>query len=109
MIRRFTIALFALLASSCGSVSDLQPQAGKALPQKPALASRALTAEELLELPPQADPDRVDELNKRGAVREGDPFDLPPPDGEAVPLPEASSQPKTPSTTGPDNQEPQRP
>jgi hypothetical protein len=108
MIRRLAIITLTLAACSCGSVADLQPQAGKSLPQKPALASRPLTAAELLELPPMADPDRVDELNKRGAVREADPFDLPPPDGEAVPLPVASDQPTTPSTSGPDNQEPQR-
>jgi hypothetical protein len=107
MTRRLAIALLALSVAGCGQVGDLQPQAGKTLPQKPALASRPLTASELLELPPQADPDRVDELNKRGEVRRGDRFDLPPPDGESVPLPVASEQPQTPSTTGPDNREPQ--
>ena len=87
MIKRFAMVGLALAAASCGGRSDLQPQAGKSLPQKPALASRALTAEELLELPPQADPRRVDELNKRGDKREPDRFDMPPPDGEAVPPP----------------------
>jgi hypothetical protein len=96
MIKRFALASFALAVTSCGSVSDLQPQAGKSLPQKPALAARALTAEELLELPPQADPRRVDELSKRGDKREPDRFDLPPPDGEAVPppLPETAQEPQ---------------
>ena len=87
MIKRLALLTVALTVASCGSRSDLQPQAGKALPQKPALAARALTANELLELPPQADPRRVDELNKRGEVRAPDRFDLPPPDGEAVPPP----------------------
>lgn len=104
-MRRLLIAVMVLGSAGCGRVADLQPQAGKTLPQKPALASRALTAEELLELPPHADPRRVDELTKRGEVRQADRFDLPPPDGESVPLPE--DQPPTPSTTGPDNQEPQ--
>ena len=96
MIKRFALASFTLAVASCGSVSDLQPQAGKSLPQKPALAARALTAEELLELPPQADPRRVDELSKRGDKREPDRFDLPPPDGEAVPppLPETAQEPQ---------------
>lgn len=96
MIKRLALALLALTVSACGGRSDLQPQAGKSLPQKPALASRALTAEELLELPPQADPRRVDELNKRGDKREPDRFDLPPPDGEAVPppLPEPAQEPQ---------------
>jgi hypothetical protein len=87
MIKRLALAFLTLALASCGSVSDLQPQAGKSLPQKPALAARALTADELLDLPTQADPRRVDELNKRGDVREPDRFDLPPPDGEAVPPP----------------------
>ncbi len=87
MTKRLAIAMLLLATASCGRVADLQPQAGKTLPQKPALASRALTAEELLERPPHADPRRVDELSKRGEVREADRFDLPPPDGEAVPLP----------------------
>ena len=106
MIKRAATAALALAAASCGSVSDLQPLAGKSLPQKPALAARALTAEELLQLPPQADPRRVDELSKRGDVRARDRFDLPPPDGEAMPPP--VDEPSTASTTGPDKQEPRR-
>ena len=104
MTKRFRIALLTLALVGCGKTADLEPQAGKTLPQKPALASRQLTAEELLDLPPQAAPKRVDELNKRGDVRTADRFDLPPPDGGAVP-PATSGQPATPSTTGPDNQE----
>ena len=96
MIKRLALASVELVVASCGGRSDLQPQAGKSLPQKPALASRALTAEELLELPTQADPRRVDELNKRGDKREPDRFDMPPPDGEAVPppLPEPAQEPQ---------------
>ena len=98
-MRRLALVMLALTVASCGSVSDLEPQAGKSLPQKPALASRTPTAKELLELPTQAVPRRVDELNRRGEVREVDRFDLPPPDVE----------PATPSTTGPDNEgEPRR-
>ena len=104
MRKLLVIGAIALTTISCGRMADLQPRAGKTLPQKPALASRALTAEELLELPPHADPKRVDELTKRGEVRQSDRFDLPPPDGEAIPP--AADQPSTPSTTGPDNQEP---
>jgi hypothetical protein len=87
MRKRLAIAVLSLGIASCGRVADLEPQAGKTLPQKPALASRALTAEQLLEKPPQADPRRVDELSKRGEVRQADRFDLPPPDGEATPPP----------------------
>lgn len=87
MRKLLALAALSLAIASCGRVADLQPKAGKSLPQKPALASRALTAEELLERPPHADPRRVDELSKRGDVRQADRFDLPPPDGEAVPPP----------------------
>lgn len=106
-MRKLSIGVVLIVVvTACGRVADLQPQAGKTLPQKPALAARALTAEELLELPPHADPKRVDELTKRGEVRQADRFDLPPPDGESVPLP--VDEPATPSTTGPDNPEPRR-
>ena len=108
-MNRLAIAALALALASCGRVGDLEPAAGQSLPQKPALASRQPTAEELLRLPPQADPDRIDELNKRGEVRSVDRFDLPPPDGAAVPPPIGAERPSMPSTTGPDNQdEPRR-
>ena len=87
MTKRLVLVGLIVAVAGCGRVADLQPRAGKSLPQKPALAARALTAEELLEKPPHADPRRVDELGKRGEVREADRFDLPPPDGEATPPP----------------------
>lgn len=108
MTNRLAIAALALALTACGRTADLEPQAGKTLPQKPALASQPLTAAQLLALPPQADPDRVDELNTKGTPRRSDPFDLPPPDGVASPPPAGSDAPSTPSTTGPDNQEPSR-
>ena len=101
MTNRIRIALLTLALAGCGRTADLEPQAGKALPQKPALASKPLTAKELLELPPYAAPKRVDELNKKGEVRTADRFDLPPAGGTSSPPAEAA----TPSTTGPDNQE----
>ena len=103
-MNRLVIAAAALALASCGKVADLEPQAGKALPQKPALASRPLNAEELLELPPHAAPRRVDELNKKGEVRTADRFDLPPADGSSAPPPPGNGEAPTPSTTGPDNQ-----
>jgi len=105
MTNRLRIVAMGLSLAACGRIAELEPQAGKTLPQKPALASRPLTAEQLLALPPQADPDRVDELNKKGTPRQPDPFDLPPPDGVAVPPPVSTDQPSPPGTTGPDNQD----
>jgi hypothetical protein len=102
MTKRYRIALTTLALVGCGRTADLEPQAGKSLPQKPALASAPLDADQLLELPTHAAPRRVDELNKRGDVRTADRFDLPPADGStAAPVSEAA----TPSTTGPDNQD----
>ena len=101
MTRHIALALSLVALGGCAKVADLEPKAGTSLPQKPALASRPLTAKELLAVPPRANPDRVDELNKRGDRREPDRFDLPPPDGELL------GAPGTPDTTGPDNQEPQ--
>ena len=53
---------------------------------KPLLASRPPTAEQLLTAADHADPERVDELVKRGEPRKPDRFDLPPPDGGAAPV-----------------------
>jgi len=105
MTRILLIAVSGLSLAACGSVSDLKPQAGKSLPQKPALAREPLTAEQLLDLPPMANPKRVDELGKRGDIRRPDRFDLPPPDGAPVPPAEGTGEPATASTTGPDNQD----
>jgi len=104
MTRPFRIIVVTLALAGCGRVADLEPRAGKSLPQKPALASRALNAEELLDLPPHAAPKRVDELNKRGDIRTADRFDLPPADGSAAPPPPGIGEAPQPSTTGPDNQ-----
>ena len=101
MTGRSIFALAALMLSACGSVSDLEPAPGASLPQKPALAPRPLTAEELLKLPSFARPARVDELGKRGQPRAADRFDLPPPDGTAAA--EVPAEPASSSTTGPDN------
>ena len=109
MTNRLAIVAFILALAACGRTAELEPQAGKTLPQKPALASHPRTAEQLLEFPPHADPDRVDELNKKGLPRQGDHFDLPPPDGTAAPLPVGAELPSTTSTASPDNQdEPRR-
>ena len=108
MTRSFRIALLTFALFGCGRTAGLEPQAGKSLPQKPALASKPLDSEALLELPPLAAPRRVDELNKKGDVRSADRFDLPPPDSDAPTPSAATSEGPAPSTTGPDNQEPRR-
>lgn len=76
--RRIGLALTLALAA-CGKAEQLQPAAGEALPVKPAAAREVPTADDLLSLPPEARPDRIDEPLKRSEERADDPFDLPPP------------------------------
>ena len=85
--RIFLLAAAAAGVASCGRLAPLQPAAGEPLPVKPLMAQRVPTAEELLTPPTYANPERVDELMRRSEPRARDRFDLPPPDGGAVPLP----------------------
>ena len=73
------LALPALvLLGACAQMSDLEPAPGETLPPAPYGAEEPLTAEELLELDPQAAPERSVELRRESEEREDDPFDLPP-------------------------------
>ena len=80
--------------AACGQQADLKPAPGHALPVKPLLAKTTPTAEQLLTPPVNARPQRVDELIKRSEPRRADRFDLPPPDGGAVPMLPAGSDPE---------------
>ena len=99
--RAALIAGIALLGS-CGKVADLRPAAGQSLPVKPLMARSTPTANQLLDIPPYARPDRVDELVRRSEPRKPDPFDLPPPSGGAAPSLPAGTDPYVVSNeTGP--------
>ncbi len=74
-----TLCGAALLITGCGIREPLRPAEGQSLPPAPALARRALTAEELLAVPSEFRPLRVDEPLTRSERRPVDPFDLPPP------------------------------
>lgn len=69
-------ALMAL--AGCASKTDLEPAPGSAVPPAPYGRDVRMSAEELLELPSQAAPERSVELRRRSEEREDDPFDLPP-------------------------------
>lgn len=84
----------ALGLGGCGGVADLKPTKGKSLPVKPAMARTTPDAEALLDLPPQARPDRVDELVKKSEPRQSDPFDLAPAIGGAAPKQPAGTDPE---------------
>lgn len=101
------IARFLLIASvatiaGCGRVADLRPAAGQPLPVKPAMAQATPTPADLLQAPPYARPQRIDELMTKSAPREADPFDLPPPSGGAAPdLPAGTDPQPVTNDTGP--------
>ena len=92
MKRLVLLSVFSLAA--CGQQADLKPAPGHALPVKPLLAKSTPTAAQLLTPPVNARPQRVDELIKRSEPRRLDRFDLPPPDGGAVPMVPAGSDPE---------------
>jgi len=75
---RMPIAAAAILLAGCGGREPLRPAAGDSMPVAPAMAARAPTTEELLTAPPEARPQRTDELLRRSEPREDDRFDLPP-------------------------------
>ncbi|MFB0610871.1 hypothetical protein [Aurantiacibacter poecillastricola] len=72
------VCLVPLLLGACAQTADLEPAPGQSLPPAPYGAQDPLTPEELLELDPQAAPERSVELRRESEEREDDPFDLPP-------------------------------
>ena len=82
MIRPLTMTgLVLLLAlSACGLREPLAPAEGQHMPPAPAMASRAMTTDELIKPPAIARPERLDELLQRSEERQDDRFDLPPGD-----------------------------
>jgi hypothetical protein len=104
MKSRLALALSFAALAACGRVADLKPAPGHALPVKPLMASETPDAEKLLTPPPNARPDRIDELVKKSEPRKPDPFDLAPAAGGAAPAAPAGTdaQPKS-DDTGPTN------
>lgn len=73
-------AILALAASACAQKTALMPVEGQSLPQAAYGQSEQPDSDDLLELDPQAAPERTVELRRRSEPREDDPFDLPPPE-----------------------------
>ncbi|GGD45355.1 hypothetical protein [Croceicoccus pelagius] len=71
-------ALAVLALSGCARETDLRPVEGASLPPTPYGADTQPDADDLLERPAQAAPERSVELRTRSEEREQDPFDLPP-------------------------------
>ncbi|APE28183.1 hypothetical protein [Aurantiacibacter gangjinensis] len=74
------LTLSALLIAGCAQKAALEPAPGETLPPPPYGATQPLDADQLLELDPQAAPERSIELRRESEEREDDPFDLPPED-----------------------------
>lgn len=74
------VIALSLPIGACGVREPLEPAAGTALPRAPALSSRALTPDELLAVPSEFRPVRVDEPLTRSERRPVDRFALPPAD-----------------------------
>ena len=102
MKRVFISVAIALGLGACGQTAPLTPAPGKAMPVKPLMASATPTVDDLLALPPQAKPARIDELLTKSQPRRADRFDLPPADGGEAPT-EVEPTTTAPTTTGPDN------
>jgi hypothetical protein len=69
-----------LALSACGLRAPLAVAPGQHMPRAPAMASRAMTTDELITPPTIARPERLDELLQRSEERHDDRFDLPPGD-----------------------------
>jgi hypothetical protein len=91
------IGMAALILGGCGIREPLRPAQGQSLPAVPALAGRALTAEELLSVSSEMRPLRVDEPLTRSERRPVDPFDLPPSDVAGTTEAEPSELEETPA------------
>ena len=104
MTRQLKIIALMLGVAACGQTAPLKPLSGQSLPVRPLAARSTPSVDDLLTLPPQAVPRRVDELLTRNQPRRADRFDLPPADGAAPPAEDQVTSP-TPATTGPDNVE----
>ena len=77
VVKGAVVALGVLLAA-CGAKRELVPEPGETLPPAPLGQSVRPDAEALLELAPEAAPERSIELRRRSEERQDDPFDLPP-------------------------------
>lgn len=67
------------LLAACGRQGVLEPAPGAALPPRPVDTAVAPTPDEMLRVPAQAAPDRVDDPVRNADERREDGFNLPPP------------------------------
>ena len=97
----FALCVVTFGLAACGKMADLKPAEGHPLPVKPLMARATPTPDQLLTPPANADPNRVDELMKKSTPRQADPFDLPPPSGQAPAVPIEDTNSETTNMVGP--------
>lgn len=78
LLKPVLIVSLAGAISACGARAPLEPLASNELPPVPYGEAEEPDAEQLLQLPTLAAPERSVELRRRSEEREDDPFDLPP-------------------------------
>ncbi|MGL4543227.1 MAG: hypothetical protein ACRCUI_12025 [Polymorphobacter sp.] len=78
-MRWLALSAFALLGA-CGLKGPLAPVPPQTLPVAPRGLAQSPTPAEMLVLPPQASPQRVDDPVKKSEERPDDRFNLPPPE-----------------------------
>ncbi len=78
MKTKLIIGVVAVALSGCGARVALTPEAGGALPEKPAMAAKVPTSDQLITADTQSRPERSDEQLRRSEKRQDDKFDIPP-------------------------------
>ena len=72
------VLVLLLVLAGCGKVGNLTPVAPQTAPPGAIAMPIAPTPEEMLRLPPQSQPNRVDDPVTKSQERPDDPFNLPP-------------------------------
>ena len=75
---RLAVFVALLVLAGCGKVGKLTPVAPQTAPPKPVAVPVTPTPEDMLKLPPQSQPNRVDDPVAKSQERPDDPFNLPP-------------------------------
>jgi hypothetical protein len=78
-VKRKILLLSLLALAACAKVGKLEPVAPTPMPVKAEAAPRAPTPEQMLVLPPQSAPNRVDDPIENSQEQQDDRFNLPPP------------------------------
>lgn len=76
---KIPVLVLLLVLAACGKQGKLTPVPPRPAPVQAADEMRARTPEDMLKLPPQSAPTRVDDPVEKSQLRPDDRFNLPPP------------------------------